>query len=129
MAPKQLEGKVLLPHIKAPVNPRPQLPQMPQRSAHTVQTRIEQAMVLPQTQLIPLTSRHPSGSPDTTQVECHCRLLLLSLNYKYILVTCEFSFVELHLVCQLNSYVLLPVRVYVYACAHAFPVVQTWFWI
>lgn len=62
MATEQLEGEVLQPHIKAPVNPRPQLPQMPQRSAHTQlspsQTRIEQTMVLPQTQLIPLTSVH-----------------------------------------------------------------------
>lgn len=35
MATEQLEDEVLQPHIKAPVNPRPQLPQMPQHT-HTL---------------------------------------------------------------------------------------------
>lgn len=35
MAGEQLAGEVLQPHIKEPINPRPQLPQMPQCSTHT----------------------------------------------------------------------------------------------
>lgn len=62
MDSEQLEGKVQ-PHIKEAINPRPQLPHMPQSLACTQThiytqpsqspTRIEQTVVMPQIQRIP----------------------------------------------------------------------------
>lgn len=88
MATEQLGSEMLEPHIKAPINPRPQLPQMPQRSTHTntqfspSQTRIEQTMVMPQAQLIPLVSAS-SQSFELTQVVCFNAVLVFALFYHF----------------------------------------------
>lgn len=79
MAAEQLEAGVMQPHIKAPVNPRPHLPQMPQLSAHThtAQPQSDQNRTghgLATNPIHPIDLDASSGSPAPTQVEC-CDLM------------------------------------------------------
>lgn len=65
----------LQPHIKAPVNPRPHLPQMPQLSTHThtSQPQSDQNRAghgLATNPIHPIDLNASSGSPALTQVEC-----------------------------------------------------------
>lgn len=92
MATEQLEDEVLQPHIKAPVNPRPQLPQMPQRSTHTHtaqpqpdQNRADHGLATNPTDPIDLSAS--LGSFELTQVEC-CNVAM-SFYFLYLIITTE----------------------------------------
>lgn len=133
MATAQLEGEVLQLHIKEAVNPRPQLPQRPQHSTHThtelspSQTRIEQAMIVPQTRLIPLASDHhqdPLSSHRWNAATSSFRHYRQNVRNAYLSPCGGFPPAEF----VSQGSILYYLCVHACLCVHTsvFPVVQTW---